>query len=115
MDIFKISLCGGHVCKDFGKFQSSPVCVGPVLWYVKTLTISKFPCVCSVLETLTICEKNRCMDFCFCTGEIDFFRVKIPVRGIFLLFALKKTLTRMHMYLVQTSSYNVFENASLIC
>ena len=85
---FKVTLCVGSVlwCGDFENFQRAPVCED----------FKKNPCAGDffpVLERLIILEKIPVLGFFPCTGEIGFFRVKIPVlEKFFALCSKKKTL-----------------------
>ena len=70
-------------CGDFENFERAPVCGD----------FEKNPCAGDffpVLERLIILEKIPVLGFFPCTGEIGFFRVKIPVLEKFFALCSKK-------------------------
>ena len=93
---FQSALCG-----DFEKYQRAPVCglctVGcedfEKFSKIKTPCAVDFP---SVLERLIILEKIPVLGIFPCTGEIGFFRVKIPVLEKFFALCSKKKKTLAH-------------------
>ena len=84
-------------CGNFEIFQISPLCVNFVKWCgVETLKFFKVPLCVGNCNSMDFSKSIE--GFPSCGGEIDFFRVKIPVLGILAPFGPKKIMLIMLIF-----------------
>ena len=84
-----ISLCVGPVLWFVGtlSFFKVPLCVGPVLWCVGTLSFFKVPCAWAMCCGLVVCEDFEfflsspvCGPCAVVCGDFEFFKVPLCVK-----------------------------------